>query len=267
MPKRDDQKNTFLPWLLRGLIAVAVLTGTSWGIFTYYQQSPAIEVSSKNLTEPSKEDLQRWLEQGEERHVHEESGDTSSAPPRGEPVSVSNRVHSQQDTMSIDWNRFSSQLVRGLKTVGIERRVPVVREVGFDLPRADGSKFSMQEMRGKWILLNFWASWCVPCREEMPALERLANRLPRDRFQLVGVNVGEDSGTVDKAIAELGISFPVLRDEEANVTNQFRVQFLPTTWIVTPDGSLLGRIAGAIEWDQPPVPRVFQQLISKSENQ
>ena len=264
MSEPENPQNLIFRWVSRGLIFIAILIGTSWFVISLMREPDAVEVGSTELVKPTKEDLERWVTEGEERHMHDHSAETSPTNSWGEPIPTKNGVNTKYDTMTVDWSEISEQLSRGLKTVGIERIVPSVETPRFDLPRVNGSNLSLADLRGKWVLLNFWASWCVPCREEMPALQRLDNRLPENHFELVGVNVGEDTETVQQAVSELKISFPVVRDEEARVTGQYRVQFLPTSWIIKPNGRILGRIPGAIEWDRPPAPRVFQQLITES---
>lgn len=117
------------------------------------------------------------------------------------------------------------------------------------LPDLEGRERSLVELRGKVVLVNFWASWCSPCLEEMPSLQRLANGM-RDRpFVVIGVNVAEGEGRVKAVVQQLDIAFPVLLDEDSAVFTRWGARLLPTTYVLDREGVVryIGR--GPLEWD------------------
>ena len=108
----------------------------------------------------------------------------------------------------------------------------------FTLKANDGTNIRLAEHRGEVVMINFWASWCAPCRQEMPHLKSLNEEFSPMGFKLLGVNVDEDQGDAKRAIDRLKIDFPVLFDSENNVVELFKVDAMPTTIIVDRDGNI-----------------------------
>jgi peroxiredoxin len=105
-----------------------------------------------------------------------------------------------------------------------------------NLPTASGGQLQLASQSGKVVLLNFWATWCVPCRGEMPDLQRMADGLPADRFSLWAVNLQEAAAPVSGYGQELGLHFPLLLDDDGAVTRQYGVRALPATFLVDSKG-------------------------------
>ena len=121
---------------------------------------------------------------------------------------------------------------------------------GFELPLASGGgSLSLEELRGKVVLLNFWATWCKPCEDEMPAMERLYRSLAGTDFELVAVSVDEDPAAVVSFVKRLGLSFPVLWDSTQSVTAEYQTFRFPESLLVGRDGVVLERYVGPKEWD------------------
>ena len=113
----------------------------------------------------------------------------------------------------------------------------------FALSGLDGTHWRLSELRGKAVLLNFWATWCGPCRKELPHLEKLHQRFSRDGLVVLGVS--DEKGDESRAfLEEHGITFPTLNDHAAEVFRRYRVTAIPTTLIIGPDGRLRERIEG-----------------------
>lgn len=104
----------------------------------------------------------------------------------------------------------------------------------FQLPRLDGSKFRLKEARGKWVLMNFWATWCIPCRHEMPSMQRLYDSMDHQDFTILAVDVGEDTSSVRSFVEKHELTFPILMDQNGSVSSMFNVQSLPLTWLISP---------------------------------
>ena len=121
--------------------------------------------------------------------------------------------------------------------------VHAVAQVGFLAPDLtlmglSGQRVSLQELRGQPVILNFWASWCGPCRAEMPALEQVATRYADEGVVVLLVNQGEGETTINDFLAEMGLTLPVLLDSDLNATRLYRVQALPTTFFIDRDGRI-----------------------------
>ena len=108
----------------------------------------------------------------------------------------------------------------------------------FTLPSNVGDNVRLAEQRGNVVLLNFWASWCAPCRQEMPHLNAISEQFSPLGFSMLGVNVDENKGDAERAIKALKVSFPVLFDSENLVAELFKVDAMPTTVIIDRDGNL-----------------------------
>ena len=108
----------------------------------------------------------------------------------------------------------------------------------FALKSASGSNLRLSEYRGKVVMINFWATWCGPCRQEMPLLDDLFARYERVGFSLLGVNIDDDSSRAMEMAKELGVSFPVLFDERKEVSKLYQVEAMPVTVLVDREGKV-----------------------------
>lgn len=108
----------------------------------------------------------------------------------------------------------------------------------FTLPSNSGKNIRLSELRGEVVMINFWASWCGPCRQEMPILEELYQRYNRAGFTILGVNVEPDSEEANKILKNVKISFPVLYDKESTVSELYNVEAMPSTILVDRNGNL-----------------------------
>jgi len=108
----------------------------------------------------------------------------------------------------------------------------------FALKSSTGENLRLSEYRGDVVMINFWATWCGPCRQEMPLLDELFNRYQRVGFNLLGVNIDDDSRRAMQMVKDLGVSFPVLFDEAKEVSKLYQVEAMPVTVIVDREGTV-----------------------------
>jgi peroxiredoxin len=108
----------------------------------------------------------------------------------------------------------------------------------FVLKSASGTNLRLSEYRGNVVMINFWATWCGPCRQEMPLLNDLFSRYERVGFSLLGVNIDDDSRRAMDMAEELGVSFPVLFDERKEVSRLYQVEAMPVTVLVDREGKV-----------------------------
>ena len=108
----------------------------------------------------------------------------------------------------------------------------------FALKSAGGANMRLSEQRGNVVMINFWATWCGPCRQEMPLLDDLYVRYERAGFSLLGVNIDDDSSRAMEMVEELGVSFPVLFDERKEVSKLYQVEAMPVTVLVDREGTI-----------------------------
>jgi len=108
----------------------------------------------------------------------------------------------------------------------------------FALKSSTGENMRLSEYRGDVVMINFWATWCGPCRQEMPLLDELYSRYQRVGFNLLGVNIDDDSGRAMDMIEDLGVNFPVLFDARKEVSKLYDVEAMPVTVIVDREGTV-----------------------------
>lgn len=108
----------------------------------------------------------------------------------------------------------------------------------FTLKSNGGKNLRLSEQRGNVVMLNFWATWCAPCRKEMPVLEQIHQRYESAGFTLWGVNVEEDSEAAAAMAKELGVSFPIVFDPESKASQAFDIDAMPTTILIDRDGNI-----------------------------
>ena len=147
--------------------------------------------------------------------------------------------------------KFVAILLMFLGLVSVVQAIQVNREFDppfpapeFSLMDLDEQVHTLADYRGKPVIVNFWATWCPPCREEMPSMEKAWQRIEREGIDMIGINVGEDFDTVFGFTAEMDVSFPLLLDQDGEVTGKWPIQGLPTTYILNPRGEMVYRIIG-----------------------
>lgn len=123
----------------------------------------------------------------------------------------------------------------------------------FTLEDTDGKTYRLSDLRGKVVLINFWATWCPPCREEMPSMQRAWEQLQEKDVVLLAVDVGEDADTVFQFTANYPVEFPLLLDHTGKVADAWPLKGLPTTFVIDPQGRIAYRAIGGREWDDPPL--------------
>jgi thiol-disulfide isomerase/thioredoxin len=135
----------------------------------------------------------------------------------------------------------------------------------FELPDLAGRPVRLRDLRNRVVLVNFWATWCAPCREEMPALETLARELGPRGLTVVGVNFKESKREVEAFMKEHRLSFPVLLDGDGRVSASYQVFALPVTFLVDRRGMLAGTVVGARDWVGPGARAYLGQLLAEPE--
>jgi thiol-disulfide isomerase/thioredoxin len=148
-------------------------------------------------------------------------------------------------------------LTQGMTPIEPAEPAPALR-----LRNLDDEWVELEDLRGKVVVVNFWATWCPPCRREMPSLEGLYRTVGEDRLAVLAVNVGEDLDTVFSflGLLEPSPSFPMLLDQDAATLSAWSVKGLPTTFVVGPEGRLRYRAVGGREFDHPELIRQILDL-------
>jgi peroxiredoxin len=131
----------------------------------------------------------------------------------------------------------------------------------FTLPALNGGTFSLADQRGKIVLINFWATWCPPCLEEMPAMERLWQKHKDAGFVLVAVSVDTDAKKVVPFVTEHKLTFPVALDPSMGVADKYGVRALPSSFIVDKGGIMAALALGPRHWDSKASHRLVETMV------
>jgi cytochrome c biogenesis protein CcmG/thiol:disulfide interchange protein DsbE len=135
----------------------------------------------------------------------------------------------------------------------------------FDLPLIDGGQQSLADYRGKVVLLNFWATWCKPCQDEMPSMERLHVELRDQGFELVAISVDDELAPVLEFRDEHELSFPILLDADMAVANAYQTNRFPESLLIDGQGKIISRFVGPREWDDPLYVERIRELLPPSQ--
>jgi len=133
----------------------------------------------------------------------------------------------------------------------------------FRLPDLQGNSWEIGKLKGKVLLLNFWATWCAPCRQEMPSIERLYERFgDHSNFQILAVDLQEGSKLVGSFLNKNGYRFPVVIDSSGDVATRYSAETLPLSVLVDAEGNLLGYKVGRTDWSSTTVLKGILTLVS-----
>jgi len=141
-------------------------------------------------------------------------------------------------------------------------------EVGSTAPDFDavqlptGRPASIEDYRGKVVLLNVWATWCAPCKVEMPSMEHLHRKLAGTDFRLVAVSVDEeDSTVVNKFVKDLGVTFEILHDRDGSIRRIYQTTGVPESFVIDRDGVIVKKVIGAADWNAPVNENLIRRLL------
>lgn len=123
-----------------------------------------------------------------------------------------------------------------------------------------GESINLNSLTGSVTLLNFWATWCPPCRKEMPSIERLKAAMAGDNFRIVAISTGETEATVRAFLAREGYTFPIYLDESGALGSEFASQGIPTTYVVDARGMIVAGAVGAREYDDPALVAALKEM-------
>jgi len=149
------------------------------------------------------------------------------------------------------WTKFAAPAAPVVQTEEAPSAIPVVPSpsaANFTLVGLDGKAHSLSDYRGRVVFLNFWATWCPPCRGEMPSMQKLYLSWDQEKYVMLAVNLRDSKDTVSAFASQNGYTFPILLDETGAVGSQYQVSGIPTTIIIDEKGNVLHRTVGSREW-------------------
>ena len=181
-------------------------------------------------------------------------GESSTAPAQQPPAATALEEPAPVDdgasapgnpAATIPMDDATAATVAAMGMMPFEEKIP---SEDFTLDLLSGGETALSDYRGKVVFLNFWATWCPPCREEMPSMQTLYDELADEGLEMLAVNVLEDAETARGFIEEEGFTYPVLLDTNGRVMIRYGVRAYPTTYIVDREGNVLGVRPGFHDW-------------------
>ena len=132
-----------------------------------------------------------------------------------------------------------------------------------DLTLADlaGKEHRLADYRGRVVLVNFWATWCEPCREEMPSIDRLRSSLKGKPFEVLAVNMAEPLSRIEKFAATVPVGFPLLRDRDGTTSKAWKAKLLPASYLIGRDGRIRYVVYGELDWSSDTVRARVAELL------
>ena len=170
------------------------------------------------------------------------------------------------------WAAAAAAMVVVIAWVGRENYQPVITGTSapdFEVTDMSGNPVHLSDFKGRVVLVNVWATWCAPCRDEMPSMQRLYEALADTDFEILAVSIdakagersadGQIGGNVKAFADELGLTFSILHDPDGKVSQIYQTTGVPETFLIGRDGLIYKKVAGGTEWDAP----VNQELVRR----
>lgn len=127
----------------------------------------------------------------------------------------------------------------------------------------DGKSHDLSAYRGRVVLVNFWATWCEPCRDEMPSIQRLKKKLAGKPFAVLAINVDEPDSRIRNFLEKMPLDFPILIDQEKKITKGWNVRVLPASFIIDGNGRIRYSLTGELAWDHDSVVSLLTELMPR----
>ena len=150
-----------------------------------------------------------------------------------------------------------------LKSIGLIKPV-INRAPEFSLRELNGNVASLSGYRGKMVLLNFWATWCGPCRDEMPSMEQLSRNFGGQGLAVVAINQREKAARVARFMKNHNQNFSTRLDADGRVAASYRVYGIPVSYVIDSDGRAIGMKSGSMDWASPRVVDMFRELVDET---
>jgi len=158
---------------------------------------------------------------------------------------------------------YGDTLQNEARQVGLQPVKTGTKLIDFELESLDSSMIKLSSYKGKVVFLNFWATWCPPCIEEMPSMQKLYDHFKDRGLEMIAVNLQEDKAAVKKFFDKHGLTFTAVLDKTGRVGSQYGARNIPTTYIIDRDGFVIAGTIGGKEWYTPEMIGFFESLLKR----
>ena len=163
----------------------------------------------------------------------------------------------------IDSSVFGPEMEKTFIHAGLRLLKEKIPSREFSLASTTGETLSLSAFKGRPVFLNFWATWCGPCREEMPSMEAIYKLYSERGLEILAVNNMEEPQDVIDFMKTNELSFPALYDRDGKVSSSYGVQALPTSYLIDREGMVIMRLVGTINWNTPAIHKAFEKLLAQ----
>lgn len=173
------------------------------------------------------------------------------------------------------WTLIGVAMLVTVAWIGRESYRPVITGSAapdFRMDRLGGGEMGLSDLQGQVVLVNIWATWCAPCRHEMPSMQRLYEALSDEPFEILAVSVdarpgetdvgGRPGGDLAAFAEELGLTFPILHNPSGDIQRLYQTTGVPESFLVGKDGVIVKKVAGSTEWDAPQNQELIRRLLA-----
>jgi len=169
-----------------------------------------------------------------------------------------------ENTLLIKKKTDSPEIDRLLRDMGVTKVPHLAPPVDFNLLDLNGNTIVLSGLKGKIVFLNFWATWCPPCREEMPSMQKLHTRFKDKDFAMLAVSLNEPASVVKKFFKDYNLTFTALLDSDGELMTPYGIRGIPTTYIIDRDGTIIGKAFGPRKWNSQQAIALFEHLINNT---
>jgi thiol-disulfide isomerase/thioredoxin len=152
-------------------------------------------------------------------------------------------------------------VVKAFADAGISVPGSKIDPIDFTLPLLNGTNQKLSDLKGKVVFLNFWATWCPPCRQEMPSMETLYQRFNSQGLEILAVDCQEEAGDVSVFMRRNRLNFPAALDKSGAVSGYYGIEAIPTTYIIDRSGKIILKVVGSLNWNNQKIIAAFETLL------
>jgi peroxiredoxin len=165
--------------------------------------------------------------------------------------------------LTVSLSGFGESLTPYMREIGLRPLKEGTKSIDFELPNLEGKPVTLESFKGKVVFLNFFATWCGPCKAEMPSMQKLYEKLKPEGFEILAVDLQESTEVVRSFVKRYQLTFPVVIDSSGEIGAYYGARSIPTTYIIDREGIVIAGAVGSRDWFSPSSVEFFQKLLSQ----
>ena len=158
---------------------------------------------------------------------------------------------------------FAESLAPFMREIGLVPLREGTKYIDFELPDLNGGSLNLNSFEGKVVFLNFFATWCGPCKAEVPSMQKLYEKLKAEGFEILAVDLQENPGAVEAFVKRYGLTFPVVLDRSGQIGAYYGARSIPTSYVIDRSGNVIAGAVGTRDWFSPSSIEFFRKVLSQ----